>query len=114
MAAAAAVHYSILRSLTRSFRSATDIHGGKKSGLHNIQFRPENNYAKIFRDINSFEILYFRLVAVYQHFFTAILFCRFFIPSSCLCTTSATVVNRLYTAKNLFHTHYAINFMKGV
>lgn len=35
MAAAAAVHYSILRSLTHSLRSATDIHGGKKSGLHN-------------------------------------------------------------------------------
>lgn len=78
MAAAAAVHYSILRSLTHSLRSATDIHGGKKSGLHNTQFRPENNYAKIFRDINSFEILYFRLVAVYQHFFSAILFLSIF------------------------------------
>lgn len=56
--ATAAVHYSILRfsHFFLRVKSATDI----KRAYYTTQlnFRLENNYAKIFRDINSFEIFF--------------------------------------------------------
>lgn len=114
-AAAAAVHYSILRSLslTHSFGSATDIQMEEKRadytthnfGLKTITLKNISRY-KQFRNF-----VFSARGCLPTFFFCDFIFVDFFYSFFMLMYhISDSSKSTIHGTKNLFHTHYAINF----